>query len=133
RTARWGTGWQAGVDSADQVGAVIGVIKEATRKYERTIDEDHFGAGFGFRFGDPEEGASKAYIEALTKRLGRAPDRFVAIGDENTVMRRIHEFIDAGVHKFILRPIGRGTEEMIEQTKLLIEKVLPEVDALNRR
>ena len=132
RTARWGTGWQAGVDSADQAQTVIKAIKEATGKYQRTIDEDHFGAGFGFRFGNPEEGASKAYIEALTKRLGRDPNRFLAIGDENTIMQRIHEFIDCGVHKFILRPIARGTDEMMEQTKLLIEKVLPEVALLNR-
>lgn len=132
RTARWGTGWQAGVDSANQVEGVIAAIKAAARRYERTIDDDHFGAGFGFRFGDPDDDASRAYIEALTKRLGRDPHRFLAIGDETSVMQRIHEFIDAGAHKFILRPIARGTDEMIRQTRLLIEKVLPEVDALNR-
>ncbi|MEE8043388.1 MAG: LLM class flavin-dependent oxidoreductase [Pseudomonadales bacterium] len=132
RTARWGTGWQAGVDSADQVGPVIKAIKAATLKYDRTIDEDHFGAGFGFRFGNPEEGPTKAYIEALTKRLGRAPDKFLAIGDETVVMQRIHEFIESGVHKFILRPIGRDADEMMDQTKLLIDKVLPQVVALNR-
>ncbi|MEJ2132612.1 MAG: LLM class flavin-dependent oxidoreductase [Gammaproteobacteria bacterium] len=132
RTARWGTGWQAGVDSADQVAPVIKAIKEATARYERSIDEDHFGAGFGFRFGNAEEGATKAYVEALTRRLGRKPDRFIAIGDERAVMQRIHEFIASGVHKFILRPIGRDTDEVIHQTKLLIEKVLPDVAALNR-
>ncbi|MCZ6641131.1 MAG: LLM class flavin-dependent oxidoreductase, partial [Gammaproteobacteria bacterium] len=48
RTARWGTGWQAGIDSADQVGPRIEGIKARTKELGRHIDEDHYGAGFGF-------------------------------------------------------------------------------------
>ena len=55
RTARWGTGWQAGIDSADQVGPIIESIKARTVELGRHIDEDHYGAGFGFRFGSPDE------------------------------------------------------------------------------
>ena len=51
RTARWGTGWQAGIDAAPEVGPVVAAIKDKTAEFGRSIDEDHYGAGFGFRFG----------------------------------------------------------------------------------
>ena len=47
-------------------------------------------------------------------------------------MALLNQFRDAGVHKFVLRPIASGTEDMLEQTRQLIDRVLPEVEALNR-
>ncbi|GIT38867.1 MAG: hypothetical protein Ct9H300mP8_00630 [Gammaproteobacteria bacterium] len=46
-------------------------------------------------------------------------------------MALLHEFRQAGVHKFVLRPIASGTEDMLEQTRQLVEKVLPNVSRLN--
>ncbi|MFB3105073.1 MAG: LLM class flavin-dependent oxidoreductase [Pseudomonadales bacterium] len=132
RTARWGTGWQAGIDSADQVGPIIEGIKTRTAELGRQIDEDHYGAGFGFRFGSPDEPIIQRYNELLTKRLGRDPKGFTAIGGTDEIMRLISDFRKAGVHKFILRPIASGTTDMMAQTERLIEEVLPEVRALNR-
>ena len=37
----------------------------------------------------------------------------------------------AGAHKFVLRPFASGTDDMIAQTRRLIEEVLPEVAGLN--
>jgi len=71
RTARWGTGWQAGIESPLQVAPVIAAIKETLPKYNRTIDDDHFGAGFAFRFGDRDEPIIKRYEEMLQTRLNR--------------------------------------------------------------
>ena len=39
--------------------------------------------------------------------------------------------IAAGVHKFILRPIATDTEDVLTQTKLLIDEVIPQVEAMN--
>ena len=132
RTARWGTGWQAGIDSADQVGPIIEGIKTRTAELGRKIDEDHYGAGFGFRFGTFDEPIIQRYNELLTKRLGRDPKGFTAIGGTDEIMSLISDFRKAGVHKFILRPIASGTTDMMAQTERLIEEVLPEVRALNR-
>ena len=131
RTARWGTGWQAGIDSADQVGPIIEGIKARTAELGRHIDEDHYGAGFGFRFGSPDEPIIQRYNELLRKRLGRDPEGFTAIGGVAEIMKLLSEFRTAGVHKFILRPIASGTADMMAQTERLIEEVLPEVWALN--
>ncbi len=131
RTARWGTGWQAGIENPEQVAPVIAGIKAACVRHDRSIDEDHFGAGFGFRFGSPDEPIVARQRAGLAKRLGHEPKGYMAIGGTDEIMALLYEFRAAGVHKFVLRPIATDTEDMLQQTNLLIEKVLPEIVALN--
>ncbi len=131
RTATWGTGWQAGIENAADVAPVIAGIKSRAAELGRKIADDHFGAGFGFRFGSPDEPIVQRYTELLSKRLGREPEGFTAVGGAAEMMALVHDFHKAGVHKFILRPIASGTDDMIEQTRRMVEELLPEVDALN--
>lgn len=131
RTAKWATGWQAGIESAAEIAPVIAAIKIRAAAHKRKIEDDHFGAGFGFRFGNMDEPIVVRYNEMLSKRLGKEPKGFTAVGGVPEMMRLVHEFREAGVHKFILRPIASGTDEMIKQTKLMVEKLLPEIDRLN--
>lgn len=131
RTARWGTGWQAGIESPEEVAPVIASIKSAAAEYGRTIDEDHYGAGFGFRFGAADEPIVERYSSMLRKRLGREPKGFIAAGGVTEIMSLVSEFRDAGVHKFILRPIARDGDDFIDQTRQFIEKLMPEVASLN--
>jgi len=130
RTARWGTGWQAGIESPLQVAPVIAAIKEALPKYNRTIDDDHFGAGFAFRFGDRDEPIIKRYEEMLQKRLNREPTDLYAVGNSD-ILALAAKFHRAGVHKFILRPIASDAEDMMLQTKLLIEQTLPDFKGIS--
>ena len=130
RTARWGTGWQAGIDSADHVAPVIAAIKARTTELGRRIDEDHYGAGFGFRFGSPDEPIVARYLELLEKRLGRKPDGLIAVGNTADILALMQQFRSAGVHKFVLRPIAADGDDFIAQTKLFIERLLPEVPSL---
>lgn len=131
RTARWGTGWQAGIESADKVGPVIRAIKEKTREFGRRIDEDHFGAGFAFRFGSPDEPIMQRYVAGFTRSLGKPPDAFTAVGGCDEIMALLNRFRVAGAHKFVLRPIAAGTADVIAQTRRLIDEVLPAVARLN--
>ena len=64
-------------------------------------------------------------------RSARAATRagYFAIGDEETILDRVAEYVAVGVEKFILRPVGRDGEAIIAQTRMLIEKVLPHVGA----
>lgn len=131
RTARWGTGWQAGIDSPPQAGRVITAIKARVAELGRHIDEDHYGAGFAFRFGSADEPVVAGYAELLEKRLGRPPKGFMAVGDSTEMLALLQEFHQAGVHKFVLRPIAVDGADYIAQTRLFIERLLPEVAALN--
>ena len=58
---------------------------------------------------------------------GRAttPARYFAIGDAGVLVERIADYIAAGVSKFVLRPVGSSGEEVLAQTRQLIEQVLP--------
>jgi probable F420-dependent oxidoreductase len=132
RTARWGTGWQAGIESPDQVAPVIDAIKARCAELGRSIDEDHYGAGFGFRFGSPDEPVVARYRQLLAKRLGKEPDGFLAVGGVADMLELLNAFRAAGVHKFVLRPIATDGADFIAQTRQFIERLLPEVQALNR-
>ncbi|MEM8767606.1 MAG: LLM class flavin-dependent oxidoreductase [Pseudomonadota bacterium] len=132
RTARWGTGWQAGLESPEEVGPVIAAIKEALPRYERDIDEDHYGAGFAFRFGSPDEPICRKNDEALSKLLGKDPSRLRAVGGVDEIMALLDDFRAVGVHKFVLRPIAANGREVMAQTEKLVEQVLPEVKQMNR-
>ena len=131
RAARWGTGWQAGIDAAHEVAPVVAAIKARARELGRVIDEDHYGAGFGFRFGTPSEPIVGRHAEVLRERLGRDARGYAAVGGADEIMALLKRFHEAGVHKFVLRPIASGTEDMLAQTRALIDQVLPEVAAMN--
>lgn len=133
RTARWGTGWQAGIETPAQVAPVIAAIKQRTAELGRTIDEDHYGAGFGFRFGSPDDPVVARYRDVLTKRLKKPdPAGYFAAGDADDIMALLHEFRAAGAHKFVLRPIAADADDLMAQTRLFIDRLLPAVAALNR-
>lgn len=131
RTARWGTGWQAGLETPEEVAPVIEAIKAALPAHGRTIDEDHYGAGFGFRFGSPDEPVVQRNDAVLAKRLGKDPSGLRAVGGTAEIMELMARFRGAGVHKFILRPIAVDGRDVIAQTERLIDEVLPEVSRLN--
>jgi probable F420-dependent oxidoreductase len=129
RTARFGTGWQAGGDPPAEAGRVVAAIKAAAREAGRSIDDDHYGAGFAFHFGKPDAPAVAKAMDAYAKRAGRDATHAFAIGDTETILARLAEYVDAGVSKFILRPLGGDDDTIMAQTRLLIEQVLPRAEA----
>jgi len=129
RTARYGTGWQAGLDGVDDIARVIPAIKDAAAAAGRAIDEDHYGAGLAFHFGSATEPAVAQAKARVVRRAGREVPSYFAIGDAETMLASIAELVAAGVSKFILRPLLGGEEMVLAQTRRLIEEVLPAVAA----
>lgn len=127
RTARFGTGWQAGPETPAQVAPIIAAIRAAAQSAGRAIDEGHYGAGFPFRFGRANDLVLRGPFEAYHKRTKNDPLDYFAIGDAAAILARIAAYIEAGVSKFILRPVARGADEVLAQTRLLLAEVLPEV------
>ena len=126
RTARYGTGWQGGAEGPVEAGRVVAAIKLSLVGAGRSIDEDHYGAAFPFYFGAASDSVVSGAMAAYAKRTNRDPARYFAIGDEAAILDRIAEYVDVGVQKFILRPVGDGAS-VLAQTRQLIEKVLPRV------
>jgi probable F420-dependent oxidoreductase len=127
RTARIGTGWQAGPETPAEAGPIVAAIKAAATAAGRTIDDDHYGASFPFHFGRAGDEPLQRAFAAYAKRTGREPTRYFAVGDAGVIVERIAEYIAAGVSKFILRPAGSSGEEVLTQSRRLIEEVLPQV------
>ncbi|WP_428492916.1 LLM class flavin-dependent oxidoreductase [Rhodopila sp.] len=129
RTARIGTGWQAGPEAPDAVAQVISGIKQALLETGRSIDEDHYGAAFAFRFGSADDPGVAKVMQQYRDRTGRDPHDLFAIGDAEVIVRRLDAYVAAGASKFILRPIAEGDADMLAQTRRLAEEVLPQVAA----
>jgi hypothetical protein len=68
-------------------------------------------------------------MDAYTKRTGRDATQAFVIGDVDTILARVAEYVDVGVSKFILRPLGGDDDTILAQTRLLIEQVLPRAEA----
>ena len=49
----------------------------------------------------------------------------MAVGDAEDILEMIWSYIPHGISKFILRPLGDGDEEMMAQSRRLIDEVLP--------
>jgi len=126
RTARIGTGWIAGLQGAAAVGRTVAAIKAAAVEASRAIDPEHFGAGFAFRFGAPDDAFAERRRAAYRKAFPAAnPDDLMVFGGAADILRRMGEYQAAGVTKFVLRPIGEGDADIFDQTQRLIEEVLP--------
>jgi alkanesulfonate monooxygenase SsuD/methylene tetrahydromethanopterin reductase-like flavin-dependent oxidoreductase (luciferase family) len=107
------------------VGRVIAAIRNALVQTGRSIDEDHYGAAFAFRFGSSDDPGVAKVIERYQARTGRDASVHFAFGDANTIVERIARYVDNGASKFILRPAADGDEDMYAQTTRFVEEVLP--------
>ena len=121
RTAQWGPAGLASSRHESDHG------HQGARRRTCPIDEDHYGAGFAFR--PAPTSPSSGYAEFLSQRLSASQQRASPLRGDHGAAATLPR--NAGVHKFILRPIAQGTEDFIAQTRLLIERVLPEVAGLN--
>ncbi|MFQ5699943.1 MAG: TIGR03619 family F420-dependent LLM class oxidoreductase [Myxococcota bacterium] len=130
RTARFGTGWLAGLATPEEVAPVVEAIRKAAFEAGRPIDPDHYGAGFGFRFGSPDDAIVERAAAAF-RRLGadRDPADYFAVGGAPEILERLGGYRRAGVSKFVLRPLASDAADALRQTRALIEQVLPRVAA----
>ena len=107
----------------------MAAIKAAAAEAGRSIDEDHYGAGFAFHFGSRDAPVVGKAMDAYARRTGRDATHAFAIGDADTILARLAEYVDVGVSKFILRPLDGDDDSILAQTRLLIERVLPHMEA----
>ena len=127
RTARYGTGWLAPLQSPAEAGQTVAAIREESHRIGKPIPEDHYGATILFQIGPKGEASptkpapSGAASAAMEARI----DRMRAIGDAETVLDRLRAFRENGVTKFIAIPIAKNADEMIEQCRLLAREVIP--------
>lgn len=125
RTARFGNGWLAPLQSPAESAVSVTAIRAESLRVGRPIPDDHYGATFLFRLG-----AGAYELPSLLRGGGDAAvqrriQSVQAIGDAKVVLDRIREFRDGGITKFIAIPLARSAAEMVEQSRLLAAEVIP--------
>ena len=105
---------------------MVAAIKRASAQAGRPLDPDHYGAGLAYRFGGWEEPVVERTAAGLARTQGGGdPREYIAVGDAQAILRRIDEYRAVGVSKFVLRPLATGDDDVIDQTRRLIDTVLP--------
>lgn len=129
RTARVGTGWIGGPETPAETRPIVAAIRSALGDAGRTIDDDHYGASFPFYFGRLKDDVMEKPIAAYRLRSKAEPADYFAVGDADAIVQRIVEYVEAGVSKFIVRPVAVDEAFVLAQTQRLIDEVLPKVAA----
>lgn len=133
RTARYGHGWLAPLQTPDEAGRTVTAIKAECARIGRPIPDDHYGATILFRIGKdapaPSFPATAAKSEdPVAAALRERVERMQAVGDAERVLERVREFCANGVTKFIAIPMAKTTEDMIDQCRRLATEVIPEAN-----
>ncbi len=122
RTARFGHGWLAPLQSPEEAIRTVSEIKAECERIGRPIPDDHYGATILYRIGGPaEETGPREGASGLERRIAEVR----AVGDPGVVLERIRLYREGGITKFIAVPLARTRAEMLEQTRLLDREVLP--------
>ena len=111
---------------------VIAAIQAEAQRRGARIPDDHYGASLSYRFGSWDEPAVERAAAAFGRlRAAARPDPrgYFAVGDAAAIRARIAEYEAAGASKFVLRPIAEGDNDVMAQTRRLVEEVLPAVHA----
>lgn len=132
RTARIGTGWIGGPETPAQIAPIVAGIRAAVKDAGRRIDDDHYGASFPFYFGKLSDDVMQRPIATYAKRSKADPADYFGVGDADAIVERIVQYVDAGVSKFIVRPVAVDEAFVLAQTERLINEVLPKVEARYR-
>jgi probable F420-dependent oxidoreductase len=127
RTARIGTGWMGGAETAEEARRIVAAIKTELTTTGRRIDPDHYGTSFPAYIGPLDTPVIATAMHAYTERTGRDAKAVFAVGTPADLVEHIAAYVEAGVFKFVLRPIGRDADEMLAQTRKIIEDVIPAV------
>jgi probable F420-dependent oxidoreductase len=102
RTGRLADGWLGSALSPPEAQTARELIEKAAAEAGRTVDPEHFGLSIPYAASEPDP-------RTLELLRSRRPDADVAdlvpVGPEN-FRRLIARHVDAGLSKFVVRPIG---------------------------
>jgi probable F420-dependent oxidoreductase len=117
RCGRFGDGWLPSLCTPEEARRGREVIDLAAASAGRAIDREHFGVSLSYS----RSPLSTEAIDALARRArGHDPETLIPVGPDR-LRRRIGEFIDAGVSKFVVRPLSWPPDRRAELEELADE------------
>jgi len=133
RTVRFGTGWLAGLQDVDSAAATVRAIRAEAAARGRTIPDDHYGATVLYRIESKTGAGSKSrgpQGERALEAVARGASKLVVSGEPEVVLERLRAYVAGGVTKFVAIASALGEHDLVEQTRLLDELVIPEASRL---
>jgi probable F420-dependent oxidoreductase len=125
RVGRVGDGWLVSSATPQEVREGRDIVFETAAKYERSIEKDHIGVLLGYYLASDTDKAVARAQQFVTRQRPDVPfTAFSAIGTPEDIAEVIQGYIEAGAHKFVVRPLCPGNET-VEQLGLLGREVLP--------
>jgi probable F420-dependent oxidoreductase len=111
RIGRLADGWLGSLLTPAEAGGAVATINEAAAAAGRAVDQDHFGLSLPVVFG-PIPASLVASI--VQRRPGVDPSELVAAGWDGA-RRMISQYVDAGLSKFVVRPVtADGFESFLD-------------------
>ena len=124
RAGRLGDGWLPFQVTPEEVAYGIRRIKEHAAGAGRQIEDDHYGLQVSCYLVEHGPVPLEEVRPYLTlRRQDEGPEELHLIGTPDQILARIHEYIDAGVSKFILWP-ACPPEEAARQLELQAEALV---------
>lgn len=126
RAGRRADGWLPSLITPEEAAAGRAMIEREAERAGRRIDPEHFGVTLTyFDPIDGEDGIPELLLAAIARRRpGRDPAEVIPRGLDGAV-RRIEEFIDAGISKFVVRQSGPPGASPTAALEAMAEALLP--------
>jgi probable F420-dependent oxidoreductase len=119
RIGRYADGWLGSFLTPDEARRARESIERAAADAGRSIEPDHFGISLGVADGVVAEGILTA---VKARRPDANPSDLIATGWDG-LRRQVDGFIDAGLTKFVIRPIG--DQPITEFVDRFVAELLP--------
>lgn len=129
RTARLGDGWLAGLIGPSAAGKARKGIEAELGETGRRIPDDHYGATIFYRIGSQDDPAVETAKKRFGARVERAldPDSFL-VGSAAQVADGFRRYVNEGISKFVALPIAGNSDDLMAQTAMLSDEILPLVE-----
>lgn len=123
RTIEYGSGWLAGLQDVEGAIATAGAIRAEGEAQGKPIPDDHYGATVLYRI--ESAGDAAGADAAASEGPLRAASKLVVKGTADQLIEHLARYARGGITKFVAIPLARGQADLMEQTRLLAEHVIP--------
>ena len=122
---RVGDGWLVSSVTPDEVRRGRDIVFATAAKHQRVIEDDHIGVLLSYYISpDGQKAVAKAASFVTRQRPDMPFTAFSAVGPTAHIAERIHQYVDAGAAKFVVRPLCPG-EEAMAQLEMMGQEILP--------
>jgi alkanesulfonate monooxygenase SsuD/methylene tetrahydromethanopterin reductase-like flavin-dependent oxidoreductase (luciferase family) len=125
RVGRVGDGWLVSSVTPDEVRRGRDLVFATAAHHQRTIEADHIGVLLSYYIApDGQQAVSQAAAFVTRQRPDVLFTTVSVIGTTTHIAERIHQYVDAGATKFVMRPLCSG-EEALAQLAMLGQEIVP--------